>query len=240
MDHPITALMVEDEEDWRTAIEASLALFGIKVDGVGTVAAFHERIRSRRYDLVIVDLGLPDDHGLSIVRHLTDTPGGPGVIILTGSAATEDRIKGFATGADLYFAKPVDVRELAVAAIRLAQRLRQLQAEPSPPVPSSKSAARWVLRPAQWALEGPAGASVRLTIKETAFMEALSRAADTSALRAHILQQLGYVDDDAGNRSLDALVRRLRIKVDEALNARLPVETVHGIGYVFSAVLKTA
>ncbi len=239
-DHPISAIMVEDESDLRMAIEASLSMFGIKVHGVGNAAAFRDRMRIEQFDLAIVDLGLPDGHGLSLVRDLTDKPEGPGIIILTAAGEIDDRIRGFASGADLYFTKPVDCRELAVAAIRLAKRLRRPLPPEPPSTPSPLATADWILRPSRWVLDSPTGAPLNLTNKELAFMETLAVAANATVARSQILDRLGYAEDEAGNRSLDALVRRLRIKADETLGNTLPIRTVHGIGYVFSAPLKTA
>ncbi|HEY1723140.1 MAG TPA: response regulator transcription factor [Magnetospirillaceae bacterium] len=236
--HPVTALMVEDQSDLRAAIEAALSMFGIKVSGVGSAAEFRSNLRAHRFDLTIVDLGLPDSDGLSLVRELTETPDGPGVIILTAASETEDRIKGFASGADLYFTKPVDCRELAVAGIRLAQRLRKAPSFDPPAASAQRATASWTLQPARWMLESPAGIAVNLTTKEMAFMETLA-SANATVERSQILLRLGYQDDDGGNRSLDALVRRLRIKAEEALEGGLPIRTVHGIGYIFSAPLKS-
>ncbi len=238
-DQTLSALMVEDESELRSAIESSLSIFGIVVHGVGNAADFRERLPKQRYDLAIVDLGLPDGDGLSLVRDLTDKPEGPGVIILTAASEIEDRIKGFATGADLYFSKPVDVRELATAAIRLAKRLRKAPS-PEPAANAAQSAALWTLRPAQWVLDSPTGTPMHLTTKEMAFMETLAAGASTTIARSHVLNRLGYIDDEGGNRSLDALVRRLRIKADETLGINLPIRTVHGVGYIFSAGLKSA
>ncbi len=237
IDRPVRALMVEDQDDLRVAIESSLSMFGIKVTGVGTAAAFRERIAGDAFDLAIVDLGLPDGDGLSLVRALTDDPTGPGVVILTASGEIEDRIKGFASGADLYFTKPVDCRELAVAAIRLAQRLRKWTAPPeiSHALPSAPG--RWTISRAQWALRSPGGGPVSLTPKEMAFMDALAAAANAAVPRAQILNLLGYADDAGGNRSLDALVRRLRMKTYGALAVTLPIRTLHGIGYMFTEAL---
>lgn len=239
VNHPITALMVEDQSDLRAAIEASLSMFGIKVHGVGSASEFRDALPIGQFDLAIVDLGLPDGNGLALVRNLTETPDGPGVIILTAAGETEDRIKGFASGADLYFTKPVDCRELAVAAIRLAQRLRRAPSFDPPPASSPPATASWRLQPARWMLESPTGTAVNLTTKEMAFMQALA-AANATVARSQLLSLLGYLDDDGGNRSLDALVRRLRIKADEALDGGLPIRTVHGVGYIFSAPLTTA
>lgn len=237
IDRPIRALMVEDQDDLRAAIESSLSMFSINVTGVGTAAAFQQRIAADAFDLAIVDLGLPDGDGLTLVRALTEDQAGPGVVILTAAGETEDRIKGFASGADLYFTKPVDCRELAMASIRLVQRLRRWTSPPEISLPLPSQSGRWTLSRAQWSLRAPAGELVSLTPKEMAFVDALAASPNAAVPRAQILGLLKYADDAGGNRSLDALVRRLRMKTYGALALTLPIRTLHGIGYMFTEAL---
>ena len=229
IEHSVSALMVEDQAELREAIATSLSMFGIAVAGVGSAQEFRDRLAAERFDIVIVDIALPDGDGLTLVRTLTEDPTGPGIIILTAAGETEDRIRGFASGADLYFAKPVDIRELAVAAIRLAQRLRKIV-----PARVTPAAEGWTLSRARWAIESPGGDWVSLTPKEMRFLEALVVDPGAVVKRIDILARLGYADDAAGNRSLDALVRRLRIKAGELLANSLPIRTIHGIGYAFA------
>lgn len=229
----VSAILVEDDQDLREALVDTLGGLGLTVTGTGCALEFYQSLLGRRYDLAIVDLGLPDGDGLSIVRFLAER-GDMGIIILTAAGETEDRISGFHSGADLYFVKPVDCRELVAAAARLAMR-RTTCAAPAPapaPVPPPEC---WVVRPARWQLASPAGTAMPLTRKEMEFINLLARHPTRVVRRSDALQLLGYNDDLAGNRRLDALVSRLRLKADSLLGRSLPVSTVHGVGYTFSA-----
>lgn len=230
--HSVAAILVEDDQDLREALVGTLGGLGLTVTGAGCALEFYQSLLGRRYDLAIVDLGLPDGDGLSIVRFLAER-GDMGIIILTAAGGTEDRISGFHSGADLYFVKPVDCRELAAAATRLATRRAVCAAAAAaPPAAASEC---WVVRPAQWRLVSPAGTAMPLTPKEMKFINLLARHHKRVVRRSDVLQLLGYSDDTAGNRRLDALVSRLRLKADSLLDRSLPVSTVHGVGYAFSA-----
>jgi len=230
-DHSVAAILVEDDRDLREALVGTLGGLGLTVTGTGCALEFYQSLLGYRYDLAIVDRGLPDGDGLSIVRFLAER-GDMGIIILTAAGETENRIDGFRSGADLYFVKPVDCRELAAAATRLTMRRATCAAAAL--VPAAPSGC-WIVRPAQWQLVSPAGAAMPLTPKEMEFVNLLARHHRRVVCRSDALRLLAYHDDTAGNRRLDALVSRLRLKAESLLGRSLPVSTVHGVGYTFSA-----
>lgn len=233
--HPAEAvpvLVLEDDEDQREALVVTLRLLGIAADGAATVAEFQDRQGTQTYAVAIIDLGLPDGDGREIVRSLAEQTG-MGIIILSAAAAVEERIRGFDTGADLYFVKPADYREVASAALRLALR-RGFGAPPIVPRAPQKP---WVLVPSRWSLTSPAGGEVVLTPKERLVVEALAERPGEAVLRSDLLRRLHYPDEAAGHRRLEALIRRLRLKLEEIAPDNQPVATVYGIGYAFSRAL---
>lgn len=230
----VRVLLLEDDEDQRYALAVTLRRLDLDVDAVGTVAEFHQRLRSQTYAVAIVDLGLPDGDGRSVVRFL-DKLTSMGIIILSVHGDVEERIHGFGIGADLYFVKPVDCRELASAAIRLASR-RVIGA--SPPV-QRRLQATWSLIPSRSELISPGGVGAPLTPKELLFIDALAPPPGGVVSRSDLLLRLGYPDDAGGHRRLEALIRRLRLKLEEVSEDGPPISTAYGIGYAFSRPLIT-
>jgi len=120
-------IVVDDDEDIRDTLREYLLVNGLDVTTVADGVSFKEEIRSKSYDLAILDLRLPGEDGLSLCRHVRDT-GSMGVIMLTGSAESVDRVVGLELGADDYVAKPFDLRELLA---RVRSVLRRTVSEPA-------------------------------------------------------------------------------------------------------------
>lgn len=234
-------IVVEDDADLREQVVAFLTLSGFAVTGVGAAVDLYRRMAVERFAVVILDLRLPDEDGLSIAAHVRTQPD-VGIIMVTSRGMSEDRVRGFNAGADIYMPKPVDLRELAAAAHSLCRRLEQRRTastaaafgEPAvaPAVPAAADAAPpWRFDRAGFALTAPNGRSVRLTANEVALLERLTARPGVVVPRGELLAALGYDPLDPGNRNLDAAMRRLRLKAEEQTGEALPVRTVHAVGY---------
>lgn len=224
----VRAILVEDDHGLRDALVSTLSQLGVETIGTSKAAEFYQQLLIQSFDLAIIDLGLPDSDGLSIVRFLADR-NDLGLIILSAAGADEDRIRGFTSGADLYFVKPVNCQELAAAATRLAQRRFSAKATEAPE--------SWVVHRKEWRLTAPTGTVIALTSKEMEFLSCLGARSGEAVSRAELLGWLRSNPDVTDTRSLDALIRRLRLKADPLLGCPLPVRTVHGVGYLFSEPL---
>lgn len=224
-------IIVDDEIDLREGIEECLSLLGFEVVGVGSALEFFQRVATDSFDVAIVDVGLPDQNGFDIATVLTKRPE-MGIILMTALGTTEDRIRGFASGADLYFVKPVDCRELGAAINSLRRRLEggRGSAEAGA-VPSGV----WTFDRTRWALRAAGDMEIGLTSAEVTLLEELVRQPGETATRRDLLTALGYDEDEAGNRNLEAIVRRLRRKIEGAAGMKAPIQTVHSRGYLFSA-----
>ncbi|MBP2229049.1 DNA-binding response OmpR family regulator [Azospirillum agricola] len=232
----VRAVLVEDDDDQRDALVVTLRQLGISVDGIGGVLDLYRQLLERSYDVAIVDLGLPDGDGRAVVRFLAEQSS-MGVIILSSESDVEERIGGFSAGADLYFVKPVDCRELASAIRRLAAR-RSLGKVPAQVPANTDRSETWRLIPPLFQLVAPNGRDMMLTPKELLFVEAFAKQPGGIASRNSLIKHLGYPDDNTGSRRLEALIRRLRGKADEVLDYQMPIVTVYGLGYRFSQKLK--
>ncbi len=224
----IRAILVEDDNELRESLIQTLSELGVETIGADRAADFYQKLFVGKFDVAIIDIGLPDGDGLSIVRFLSERTE-IGLIILTVAGEDEDRIRGFVSGADLYFVKPVNCQELAAAAARLTQRRRLAQVDPV--------ALPWIMRRKEWQLKAPSGIVVTLTTREMEFLHCLGTKSGEAVSRTDLLAHLKYGQDTTDSRSLDALVRRLRIKSEPLLGHPLPVRTIYGFGYLFSEPL---
>ena len=205
-----------------------LELSGFYADGRGSAQEFYQALNAVRYDVAIVDLGLPDQSGLKVVEFLREKTN-MGIIILTARSSINDRMLGYDCGADYFFSKPVDTLELVAAIKNLHSRLVGS-------LPNIDDALEcWRLNKSSWRLASPDGRDIELTSKELQFLDILMQQANENITRQYVLDILGYSEDTYGSRSLDSLVKRLRKKVESTLELELPVRTVHAVGFCFSA-----
>lgn len=221
---------------------------------MGSALELYRLLGLRTVNAVIVDLGLPDLDGVEITRFLRQQTG-IGVIGITAAPSLEARLRFFESGADLFFAKPLDVRELAMAARGLILRLRAAGAShrepdpvrnvsvgasaraPRPPEPETKPP-EWIIDERSWTVHAPNGGSAHLSAKEIRLAVTLCRSAGNAVTRDVLRGLLGYSDTLDGDRSLEALVRRIRAKLKSIDGEAMPIQTVHGSGYLFSAPVR--
>jgi len=233
-------IVVEDDLDFRESMVEYLVLSGLDVTGVDSALEFYQNISRQSYEVVILDIGLPDQNGIVLaeyVRNNTDMR----IIMLTAQSSLESKIYAYKAGTDIYLVKPIDFSELSASIYSILGRLeanksRQHDIRKNEPVPEKKPA-QWALMRSNWTLCSPTGEEIKLTSKEFDLIEPLARAANTVVIRQDLLTALAYENNEYGNRSLDALIHRLRLK-KTGLKFSLPIKTVHGSGYSFSASIK--
>lgn len=229
--------IVEDDSDQLHSIEEFLLDSGYSVWGAESAEAFYKGFTVRPVDVVILDLGLPGEDGLSVASLLKSRPE-VGVIILSARDALSDRLAGMRAGADRYLVKPVNLRELAAnidaTANRLAPRTTasgldiSVRAQ-SAPVPA------WVLAVKDWTLSSPQGKQLKLTTHEFMFFQQLLRAQGQQVSKRELSDHLFGARAQNGAERLNLLLTRLRKKAAEAFAEPLPVKTLHQIGYAFTA-----
>jgi len=215
-------LVIEDETDLRDSIVTYLRIEGVDADGVGSLHAAELWMLLHHFDILVLDLGLPDGDGLTWLEErngLRDK----GIIITTGRGATGDRVQGAQVGADCYLVKPVLLEELTAVVRNLERRLR----------PSGQET--WVLNTLSWQLTAPDGRAVKLTHSEQVLLTHLSRAPGKAVQRQDLIAALGHDPEHYDPRRMEILVRRLRSKVMDTLGHHLPLVTAHRQGYAFTA-----
>lgn len=244
-------IVVEDEADLRDDLVEYLDRCGFEVRGASRGAELDRLLEAGPADVIVLDINLPDEDGFSVARRVRASSSAA-IIMLTARSGLIDRVIGLELGADVYLVKPVDFREVEAQIKALMRRMQKGSAplpavEPSAAAPmpasspvSADSRKAWVFDDIEWRIQPPAGGAVPLTATEYKFLSLLVTAPGEAVSRQDISIALTGRDWDPYSRSIDSLVRRLRIKVEERSGCALPVQAVHGVGYAFVGPVVTS
>jgi DNA-binding response OmpR family regulator len=248
------ALVVEDEANIRDLVTLHLTLIGLEADAVSTGLEALGRVREASYDVVVLDLMLPGLDGLSVCRAIRNDPLNRDVPVLMLTARREevDKVVGLESGADDYLTKPFGVQEFVARVRALLRRPRARGEAPAPaptPQPSSGTApgAMDVKHPRAVSIRrldiDPArrsvtmdGRSVELTAHEFELLYLLASHPGIVFSREALLRKVWGTDTHVTGRSADALVKRLRRKIEVNPAEPRHVLTVWGVGYKFADV----
>ncbi len=229
-------LIVEDDQPTRDLISRYLRDHQFSVDAVANGKEMDRYLSKDRVDLIVLDLMLPGEDGLSLCRRLRTDSTTP-IIILTAKGEDLDRILGLEMGADDYLAKPFNPREL-LARINAVLRRR------SSGLAVGSAAARlkfqgWTIDLRLRELRDPQGAQVPLTSAEFDLLQAFCERAGRVLTRDHLLSMTRGRPGANFGRSIDVLVSRLRRKLDRTEGTSV-IKTVRIGGYVFTPVVEEA
>lgn len=216
-------LIVDDDPQIRAVLRIALEREEMKVDEAGDGAEGLTKARSGRYDLIVLDIGLPQMDGLAVCRALrsdNDTP----VLFLTAREDEIDRVLGFELGGDDYVTKPFSPRELVARIKAILKRTSR------PDVRVNDTLAHGVLRldPARHDCS-VAETSITLTAREMTILEQLMAHPDRVIPRPALTDAVYGVNIHVSDRTLDSHLRNLRAKLAEAGCADA-IATVHGVG----------
>jgi two-component system OmpR family response regulator len=218
---PGRILVIEDEVDLLDGTVTYLNMDGLTADGVSTLTAASQWMRTHQFDIVVLDLGLPDGDGLLWLEQ--QSLQGKGVIITTARGDNKHRLKGAQAGADIYLVKPIQLEELTTLVRNLLRRVQ------------NHRPLKWQLNRTRWTLSSPSGQSIKLTHSESVLLQKVADKPGVAVSRQDLAQCLGHDPDHYDYRRIEILVRRLRNKATELLGKELPLETVHKLGYAFTA-----
>jgi DNA-binding response OmpR family regulator len=226
-------LVVEDDSELRDEIlRPGLHRAGFDTVGAGSAFEAYRSLLARDYSMFILDIGLPDEDGLTLARNLRASTNA-GIIMLTGRRPSNaDRVRGLDDGADAYITKPVDLEVLAATVRSVLRRIEGKQdAHGSVPSPATG----WHPDMGGWNLVAPNGRSVRLSQPERILVELLFATPNEAVARSTIIARLTLDARNFDPHRLEMLVYRLRRKALAETDEALPVDAVRGIGYVFVA-----
>jgi two-component system copper resistance phosphate regulon response regulator CusR len=215
-------LLVEDDPELSAIIESGLDEHGFQVVREATLEGGRLRAVLAAYDVIILDVMLPGGSGFDLCRSLRERGVGTPVLMLTARDAVDDRVRGLDAGADDYLTKPFAFRELVARLHALARR------RPTPLPEVVTIADLEVDLRAHRVRRG--GRVIELTAKEFALLEFLVRHQDQVVDRAAITAHVWDENHDPFTNVLEVLVRRLRLKLDDAFSVKL-IHTLRGAGY---------
>ncbi len=230
---PDTVLLVDDEPSLRQPLAEYLSGQGFVVHEAESAAAARSRLLQIRPDLVLLDIMMPGEDGLSLCRHLIETKGPP-VILLTARGEATDRIVGLEMGADDYVVKPFEPREL-VARIRSVLRRAQPNNHTEPESGLLYGFDGWVLDPLKRKLTDPQGAVVPVSTAEFRMLRAFLDHPRVVLDRDRLLDMVQGREAHLFDRAVDNQVSRLRRKIEADRSDPQLIQTVRGGGYCLAA-----
>jgi two-component system copper resistance phosphate regulon response regulator CusR len=223
-------LVVEDEKRIADFLCRGLQGAGYAVDATLTGAEALEHLQSADYDMVVLDLGLPDMDGLKVLEKIRNRTLGPPVLILSARSGLEDRVKGLEQGADDYLVKPFAFVEL-LARVRALLRRGQ-------PTPEKLQVADLSLDCIRRKV-ARSGETIDLAPKEFGILEYMMRNKGRPLSRTMIVEHVWDMDYDGLTNIVDVYIRHLRGKIDDRFAMKL-IQTVRGIGYMIEGPEKPA
>jgi two-component system OmpR family response regulator len=229
MDLQSLILVVDDDPDLRKLITGFLAGHGYRVAAAENAAEMRRVIEAQRPDLVILDVMMPGEDGLSAARRLA-TERGPAVIMLSALGSDTDMIIGLEVGADDYLAKPCNPRQL-LARVRAVLRRRHAGDPPTTQEGRLYEFAGWRLDVLRRDLRDPTGIFIELSDGEFALLRSFVEHPQRVLSRDQLLEYAHGNASEVYDRAIDSQISRLRRKLNERMHAEL-IRTVRNEGYM--------
>lgn len=218
-------IVVEDNDDLCQELVFLLNKSGHEARGAGSASELDDLMSRETPDILLLDVGLPGEDGLSIARRLRSRPQ-LGIVMLTAHGSDEDHIRGLEGGADNYLVKPVNRGVLLAVLQRVYNRLHP-QENSSPNV--------WRLQRREHLLHTPSGGEIPLTDTELVLIEAMVRTPGKVCHRRQLIEALGHDYMTYDERRIEVRISRLRKKIRELSGGEEPVKSEWGVGYLFAA-----
>jgi len=216
-------LLAEDNLRLQGLLTQALNAAGFGLDAVGTVADLQECLRSTAYDLIIIDLGLPDGDGLEALMGLRARGVATPVLVITARGTVDERVRGLDAGADDYLPKPFNNAEFLA-------RVRALLRRPSDVIGPLIEVGNTSINVGN--LEVVCGGqAVDLRLSERRLLALLMRRAGTLVPKSTLESSLSEFGRDVSSNAIEALVSRARRTLADA-GSNVSIETVRGVGYI--------
>ncbi|MEK8032949.1 response regulator [Ideonella sp. DXS29W] len=233
-DAPITVLIADDEAELRGLLQRYLGEQGLTVRAVADASAAERLLGRERFDVLVLDVMMPGEDGLSLCRRLRHAGETVPILMLTARGDPVDRIIGLEMGADDYLPKPFNPRELLARIQAMVRRQKLLGAHGGPLGDEPVRFGRYTLHAARRLLERD-GQPVALTTGEFQLLHALVMNPNRPLGRDRLIELAKGADreQDVTSRSIDAQVMRLRRVIEDDPSHPRHIQTVWGRGYVF-------
>ena len=229
-------LVVDDDQDVRWMLRRYLTKHGYEIDTAEDGTTMREAIGKKPYRLIILDLNLPGEDGLSLARYLREHHD-VAIIMLTAASEVVDRVIGLEIGADDYVTKPFEPRELLARIKSVLRRFRAGSHVPHGNTDSDEPAVVFGSRKLDLKshqLLDADGQEIPITSMEFDLLKAFAENPDKVLSRDRLLELAHKGDWDPFDRSIDIRIARLRRKIEENPSKPQIIKTVRGAGYVFA------
>ena len=233
-------VVVDDEPALRESVSEYLSRQGFGVRAVSNGAELRAALADRSADVLVLDLSMPGEDGLSIARSIRAGPlSDIGIVMLTAAGDVVDRVVGLEIGADDYVTKPFDPREL-LARLRALLRRREAARSIPPATPDEPAPGNKVVRMGRNSLDldarrltGPDGSEIQLHASEFALLRAFAERPGRVLSRETLLDLAHPRGEEHFDRSIDVRITRIRRKIEAIPERPEVIKTVRGVGYVF-------
>lgn len=222
----LNIVLVEDHDTLRQLVQQALEEAGHQVVALSCAEELEDEAGGQPADVFLIDLNLPGEDGLSLTERVRAAYPLAGLIVVTARSSLQDKLEGYARGADLYLSKPVEVPELCAAVAALGRRRQRVDS-----LMTQQHATLFTLNQQQMAIGKNGQNTVQLTASETSMLVNFSRAPGQRVAFWQIAETLGLDLQTYAKASLEVRIVRLRKKLVEAGAERNALEAVRNFGY---------
>lgn len=225
-----TVAIVEDEAILRQEMAFQLQCLGFSVETFVSAGDFYRYLAARRKTVVVLDIGLAGEDGLSVCQYLRAHDAQIGIVFVTARSLRSDRLAGLDVGADAYLVKPVDIEELALILKRLGERLL------TAPAPALLTADQetWRLEDHPPFLIAPNQVRIRLSANEHQLLKTLWQQPGQPHRHVELALALHLQPEEYSKHRIEVIFSRLRERVLRHSGWPLPLQAERGVGYRFS------
>jgi DNA-binding response OmpR family regulator len=221
----LNIVVVEDHDALREVIVEALRLAGHTTIGVESAEELTERLEIHNIDLMVLDLNLPGEDGISLGRRIRLADPDIGIIMLTARSQLAEKVKGYESGADIYLTKPASLDELCAAINSLQRRIGK-----------TVNAKLW-LNISHCSLQGT-DVKIELTQRETLILSTFLRMPNQQMETWQLMELLYQGEDDFNKASLEVQIARLRKKLLQAGAISHPIKSLRKVGYQLATSVK--
>lgn len=222
----LNIVLVEDHDTLRQLVQQALEEAGHQVVALTCAEELEDEAGGQPADVFLIDLNLPGEDGLSLTERLRAAYPLAGLIVVTARSSLQDKLGGYARGADLYLSKPVEVPELCAAVAALGRRRQRVDS-----LMTQQHTSLFILNQQQMAIGKTGQNTVQLTASETSMLVNFSRAPGQRVAYWQIAENLGLDLQTYAKASLEVRIVRLRKKLVEAGAEPNALEAVRNFGY---------
>lgn len=220
-------LMVEDDAEITALLDQYLLKYGFELFSVDRASSALDKLRIAKFDLILLDLTLPEMDGLELCRLIKKEYPDIPIIISTARGDTTDKVIGFEAGADDYIAKPYDPRELIA---RIQYQIRRN--EPESTLQTSGSSSVFTIDEKRFEITKD-GNDIGLTMAEFELFTLLLKKRHMVLSREFIINSVSAIDWESSDKSINVIIGRIRQKIGDDIKRPIYIKTIRGVGYQY-------